>query len=250
MELLYDKSGLEAELDALPDWQQAAYHAFESMLADTNTYPCVPARLGFLENQLRFSFIEDPSPLEAADDLAHALKAYGDVSRECGSYTSLVAFIHTPDAFQQQHDIEDYRSLFWSILSQTSALDESDWPAHIPLDPEHHEWEFSFAGEPYFAFCATPAHIDRQSRHFPCLLIAFQPRWVFDELNGSTEFGRKMKNIIRKRLVDYDGMPGHPDLKWYGQADNYEWKQYFISDDDSSPSRCPFHPQQQPPIKK
>ena len=99
-------------------------------------------------------------------------------------------------------------------------------------NPAHHKWEFCFDEEPYFVFCATPAHTLRKSRHFPFLLLAFQPRWVFEEINNSTAFGHKMKKLIRKRLIEYDAIPCHPDLKWYGQEDNHEWKQYFLSDDD------------------
>lgn len=240
MGALYEKHSLDEEITNLPQWKQQAYQTFTSMLIDTNTYPCVPARQGFLDNQLRFCFVSDPRETSASEDLATALKKYGNHARSFGNYTSLAVFFETPEDMIRNYSVEDYRHLFWDALNQVTAYDEQPWPKAIPQEPEHHEWEFCFAGEPYFAFCATPAHRKRKSRYFPYFMIAFQPRWVFEDLNGNTTFGRKMKNIIRKRLLQYDGVPGHPDLKWYGEEDNHEWKQYFLSDDDESPSKCPF----------
>lgn len=241
MEVLFDKDWLENQLETLPLWKQEAYRSFSSIIADDeNTYPCVPGRQGFLTNNLRFSFMSDPREEGSAKELANALQKYGAISRDTGKYASLAVFAETPTDMLENYDVEDYRELFWTILNNVSSFDQKEWPEDIPTDPSDHKWEFYFDGEPYFAFCATPAHEVRRSRQFPCLLLAFQPRWVFNEINDSTAFGRNMKKLIRKRLIEYDGIPGHPDLKWYGREDNHEWKQYFLSDDNSSPSKCPF----------
>jgi uncharacterized protein len=238
---LLEKKWIDKQLESLPLWQQIAYRSFSSMVADDeNTYPCIPARHGFLSNNLRFSFIGDPREDCSIKELADSLREYGKCSRHTGKYASLAVFFETPEDMLEDYDVENYRQLFWSVLNKVTTFDEMEWPEDIPTDPAHNKWEFCFNGEPYFCFCATPAHKIRKSRHFPSLLIAFQPRWVFEEMNDSTAFGRKMKKLIRKRIVEYDGIAGHPDLKWYGQEDNYEWKQYFISDDESSPSKCPF----------
>lgn len=241
MGVIFEKSWLDAQLGTLPSWQQTAYQSFSAMIADNeNTYPCVPARQGFLSNQLRFSFVGDPREISSIKELADCLREYGKCSRSSGKYASFAVFFETPKDILESYDVEDYRSLFWSILNRLTAFDDKDWPEDIPSDPTHHQWEFCFNGEPYFVFCATPAHTSRKSRHFPSLLLAFQPRFVFTEMNNSTVFGRKLKKLIRKRICDYDGIPGHPDLKWYGQEDNHEWKQYFLSDDDSGATKCPF----------
>jgi FPC/CPF motif-containing protein YcgG len=241
MGTVLDKVWIEEHFSTLAPWQQSAYEAFSSTIGDKeNTYPCVPGRQGFLTNNLRFSFAGDPRETESLQQLANALRAYGLCSRDTGKYASLVVFFETPADVLEQYSVEDYRELFWNVLNEVTSLDEKEWPEHIPTDPAHHQWEFCFNGEPYFGFCATPAHDIRKSRHFPCFLMAFQPRWVFEEMNDSTAFGRNMKKAIRKRLVDYDQIPAHPDLKWYGQEDNHEWKQYFLSDDETTPSKCPF----------
>ena len=241
MGLLLEKIWIDKQFETLPLWKQIAYKSFTSMVADdNNTYPCIPGRQGFLTNNLRFSFVGDPRELNSAKELAEALREYEKCSRDTGKYASLVVFFETSKELLENDDIEYFRELFWTVLNNVTTFDEKEWPEDIPSDPSHHKWEFCFDGEPYFTFCATPAHVIRKSRHFPCLLIAFQPRWVFEEINDSTAFGRNMKKLIRKRLVDYDRVPVHPDLKWYGNKDNHEWKQYFLSDDESSASKCPF----------
>ena len=241
MGAILDKSWIDEQLETLPLWQQTAYTAFSSMIADDkNTYPCIPARQGFLTNQLKFCFVGDPREVSSVKALAEILREYGKCSRNLGKYTSFTVFFETPEDMLKLYNVEDYRELFWSVLNRMTAFDEKGWPEQIPIDPAHHKWEFCFDGEPYFVFCATPAHKLRKSRHFPSLLLAFQPRWVFEELNNSTVFGSKMKKLIRKRISEYDAIPSHPDLKWYGQEDNQEWKQYFLSDDNHSTSKCPF----------
>lgn len=241
MGAVFKKSWLDEHIETLPSWQQHAYQSFSAKIADdANTFPCVPARRGFLSDQLRFSFIGDPRKVHSIKELADCLRAYDKCARTSGKYTSLAIFIETPEEVLKDYDVEDYRNLFWTILNKLTAFDKQKWPADIPSDPTNHAWEFCFEGEPYFVFCATPAHQLRKSRHFPTLFMAFQPRWVFEDMNDSTVIGQKLKKLIRKRIDAYDGVPCHPDLKWYGQVDNHEWKQYFISDDDNSPTKCPF----------
>lgn len=239
--ILYTRSWLDEYLYKLKPWQQSAYKEFSSNIIDSkNPYPCVPAIQGFKKDMLRFGFSSDPRKDEASEQLAALLKQYSEISRDTGNFASLIVFFDSSSIVNDQIKIATYRDIFWSLLNNLYQLDEEPWPVDIPKTPQNHAWEFCFAGEAFFVFCATPAHMDRKSRYSPHFLLAFQPRWVFDEINATTSFGQKLKDIIRKRLIDYDEIPPHPDLKWYGQKDNHEWKQYFLSDDRSSPSSCPF----------
>lgn len=235
-----DKKWIEEHFETLPLWQQSAYTDFAAMVADeANTFPCIPARKGFLSNHLRYSFIGDPREEQSIKTLALCLKEYNKHCQTCGNYTTHTIFFKTSNDMHK-FDVADYTILFWSVLNNLTKFDEIDWPKEIPTDPSHNEWEFCFNGEPYFVSCATPAHKIRKSRHFSTLLMAFQPRWIFEEINDSTAFGRKLKKLIRKRINEYDDIPAHPDLKWYGQEGSNEWKQYFLSDENDSPLKCPF----------
>ena len=111
------------------------------------------------------------------------------------------------------------------------------------MEPEHDEWEYCFAGTPMFVVCNTPAHQGRRSRNGLGLTITFQPRWVFDGIEGHTPAGQKARRTIRARIDRYDALPPSPRLGVYGSEGNREWQQYFLPDDNETPprERCPLH---------
>ncbi|KOP82983.1 YqcI/YcgG family protein [Cytobacillus solani] len=222
-------------------WQYEAFKHFKEKMSDTNgPFPCIPATIGFKLNHFRYGFLGDPRLKETSAELAELLKTFGQNSKSFGHYTSLIAIFHTPEDLIRKYSLADYRLLFWSLLSEISKLDEREWPPHIPRDPEHHVWEYCFGGEQYFMYCATPSHKKRKTRHFPYFIFAITPRWVLVEFNSAIESAKKMREKIRERIVNYDTIEIHPDLNLYGSKGNFEWKQYFLSDDLSTPSRCPF----------
>ncbi|GEO27064.1 hypothetical protein AAC03nite_28490 [Alicyclobacillus acidoterrestris] len=191
-----------------------------------------------LEGHLRFGFLPDPRTKVAREVLADLLRQYDKCARQAGRYTSLVIFYET--SLLRTLDVLGFESLFWSILSDLHQLDETVWPNHISMDPNHYSWEFCFGGQPYFAFCSTPSHHLRKSRYSEYFTMAFQPRFVFDDIHQNTAYGRRLKQAIRRRLAAYDEVPIHPALGWYGEAENHEWQQYFLRDNESMPTQCPF----------
>jgi FPC/CPF motif-containing protein YcgG len=134
--------------------------------------------------------------------------------------------------------LSTYKKQFWSTLKELVELDRHPWPADIPTEIDSPLWEFSFAGEPIFVVCGTPAHVLRQSRRSSTFMMTFQPRWVFanilDSPAGERAFGK-----IRERLANFDLVPTSPALGKYGDADNREFAQYFL-DDENGPASCPF----------
>ena len=42
-----------------------------------------------------------------------------------------------------------------------------------------------------------------------------------------------VRQRIHKRMLAYDGMTVHPDIGFYGNISNREWKQYALPDDDA-----------------
>lgn len=238
---LYDKDTLQRDIVNFPKWKQNAFHSFVLKMTDKDRpFPCIPAQHGFASNHLRYGFIGEPRKRATSKDLAELLKKYAACSKDTGEYTSLIIFFETPKELAEKATVENYEHFYWSILNQTSELDEKEWPEHVPHDPMENTWEFCFYNESYFVYCATPAHVKRQSRHFPCMMLAITPRWVLQGIMKSKKRSQKLKELIRKRLVTYDTAPIHPSLKWYGQEENYEWQQYFLRDDETIPSKCPF----------
>lgn len=225
-------------LQSLEDWQQNALNKFQKKMTDKEKpFPCIPATIGFAKNQLRYGFADEPGEPASIQQTASILKEYTKHSREFGSYTSLIIFYKQTENLS----VEDYEQLFWDVLTGLSERDEVEWPNEIPKDPHDSLWEFCFHGEKHFMYCATPAHKSRQSRHFDTMMLAITPRWVLQEFMKKGTFTSRIKNQIRKRLQKFDSIPIHPDLNSYGAENNFEWKQYFLRDDDSAISKCPFH---------
>jgi len=73
------------------------------------------------------------------------------------------------------------------------------------------------------------------------MVLLFQPRSVFIDKITNKVIGRRAREQVRKRLKAWDDVGAHPDLGFYGDPGNLEWKQYFLPD-DSQPhlGACPF----------
>ncbi len=229
-------------LHRLEEWKVRALESFQAKMSDKDKpFPCIPATIGFANNHLRYGFADDPRESVSISEVAALLKEFTKNSKAFGNYTSLIVFYKTPDDLKGSHTVEQFEELFWQHLTSLSKMDELEWPKDIPKDPHDPMWEFCFHGEKYFMYCATPAHQYRQSRHFDCIMLAITPRWVLKEFMKKQSTARKIISKVRKRLEKYDSIPIHPDLKSYGSEDNFEWKQYFLRDDDTTLSKCPFH---------
>lgn len=226
----------------LNHWERETLEKFAVKMSEKQKlFPCIPATIGYFKNQLRYGFIGDPRKEDTVYELGELLGQFTSESRNFGPYTSLIVFYQAFEDGGDTYTVEDYEQLFWKQLCGLAAIDSTEWPGEIPMDPHNPMWEFCFSGERYFMYCATPANIHRQSRHFDVMMLAITPRWVLEEFNKQEFFARNIKARIRKRLDNYDVVPIHPDLNSYGAEDNFEWKQYFLRDDDTSLSKCPFY---------
>ena len=126
-------------------------------------FPCIPAVQGHALNHFRYGFIHQGESQVAAEQLVARVRA-----RIQGLWALYFTCRH--DRYGAWRDslegTQYYERLFW-LLSRTTEYDTEPWPADLPEEPTDHLWEFCFAGEPYFVYCATPAHELRQSRSFP-----------------------------------------------------------------------------------
>lgn len=226
----------------LQQWERMALEKFAAKMKDREQpFPCVPATIGFSTNQLRYGFAGDPREASTIDEVAELLRDYSHASKQIGNYTSLIVFYETPQNLVETHSVEQFEQLFWKQLIGLSEKDGAEWPKHIPTDPHDPIWEFCYNREQYFMYCATPSHQNRKSRHFDYFMLAITPRWVLEEFNKSEPYAKKIKSQVRKRLEKYDSIQIHPYLNSYGEEDNFEWRQYFLRDDDTTLSKCPFH---------
>ena len=87
------------------------------------------------------------------------------------------------------------------MLQYLHENDNQAWPKQIPEDPDHYLWEFSFGGEPIFAFGNAPAYKQRKTRHLGnSLVIGFQPRTIFDGLEGDRPKGAYSRQMVVSEL--------------------------------------------------
>ena len=218
---------------AVSTWQSVLFAEFEAqMCSEARPFPCVFGVAGYRQDQLRYLFL-DPFDVEA---LGEQLALFVSECRSHGPNTSLVVFsrprpVQTIDAY--------YRKL-WLTLDQLAALDTRAWPAEIPEQVDHPMWEFSFAGEPIFVVCSTPAHVLRQSRRSSAFMLTFQPRWVFEKILSTDKAAEAAFAEVRKRLLPYDGTSPSPLLGRYGNQDGREYQQYFLFDENDAATQCPF----------
>ncbi|MGN8644569.1 YqcI/YcgG family protein [Gracilibacillus sp. HCP3S3_G5_1] len=227
--------------ELLDPWQETMIRRFkEKMLDKEKPFPCIPATIGFALDQLRYGFLGVPTEEQTMQELAALLGIYSKHAREFGDYTSLIVFYKIPEEQKKSYTVEQYEQLFWEQLSNLRIYDSEEWPNDIPVDPHHHLWEFCFHGERYFIYCATPSHKQRNSRSFSTFMLAITPRWVFQNFN-EWKHAEKIIKQVRRRVQNYDSVPIHPELKSYGEHNNFEWKQYFLRDDNQNLSKCPFH---------
>jgi FPC/CPF motif-containing protein YcgG len=233
MSRLYLKKSEVGSSFAVSTWQRVLFAEFEAqMSSEARPFPCVFGVAGYRQDQLRYLFL-DPYDIEV---LGEQLALFVSECRSHGPNTSLLVFtrprpVQTIDAY--------YRKL-WLTLDQLAGLDKSPWPAEIPEQIDHPMWEFSFAGEPIFVVCSTPAHVLRQSRRSSAFMLTFQPRWVFEKVLGTDKTAEAAFGEVRKRLLPYDGTGPSPLLGRYGNHDGREYQQYFLFDDNEAAAQCPF----------
>jgi len=233
MSRLYLKKSEVGSSFAVSTWQRVLFAEFEAqMSSEARPFPCVFGVAGYRQDQLRYLFLD---PFDV-DTLGAQLALFVSECRSLGPNTSLLVFsrprpVQTIDAY--------YRKM-WLTLDQLAGIDKSPWPAEIPEQIDHPMWEFSFAGEPIFVVCSTPAHVLRQSRRSSAFMLTFQPRWVFEKILGTDKVAEAAFAEVRKRLLPYDGTSPSPLLGRYGNHDGREYQQYFLFDDNDVATHCPF----------
>jgi hypothetical protein len=233
MSRLYLRKGEVGSNYAVSSWQTVLFSEFEAqMSSEARPFPCIFGVTGYRLDQLRYLFLDPFDVGVLGDQLAQFVAE----SRSHGPNTSLVVFTR-PRPVQT---LDAYHRKFWRMLDQLARLDKSPWPETIPEQIDHPMWEFSFAGEPMFVVCSTPAHVMRQSRRSSSFMLTFQPRWVFEKILGTEKAAAAAFAEVRKRLVPYDSTAPSPLLGRYGAQDGREYQQYFLHDDNQAESGCPF----------
>ncbi|WP_318010861.1 YqcI/YcgG family protein [Pseudomonas sp. p1(2021b)] len=223
-----------------PHWTHTAIEQFRTFLAAPD-FPCLFGRKAVATAMCHVVFARAG---EWATDIARGLAGYVrmlepiPLKQRIGM--PLLAFLET-DA---SSTLAEQQALAWQVLQDVHRLDPLPWPAAVPHDPHDPNWSFCFADMPLFINMNFPAHRQMKSRNLgDHIAFVINPRESFDEVaSAATESGRRIRSRIRDRVRHYnDGIV--PDtLGFFGQGDNFEWRQYQLQEPGSlNPARCPFH---------
>lgn len=224
----------------VPEWLVREYKTFHKIVTN-KTFPCTFGMAGEKKGELRYSYISHddwstlPKTLEAFISLFDSSKP---LIRH--------GFFLFVEPEEKEQSLEYYRQYFWNILQYLHEVDEKPWPKEYPKEPDHHLWNFIFSGEPFFIFGNTPAYKQRKTRDLGnSLILGFQPRRIFEGLEGTSKGGMMSREKVRARVEKWDRLPKHPNISHYGDPEHREWKQFFIGD-DANPieGECPFHHKQ------
>ncbi len=241
---LWRRSQLEAALagQLLPGWAAEAYGTFKAKVLDPR-FPCTFGIVAQQRGSLFYGFSESTN---SAAHRLHIQSLFTDylgsleaLTQEESAFALLVLFVN-PESLPR--DLEAHHQAVWQLLQFLHEKDASPWAPGVPTDPDHPLWSFCLGGLPLFVNISSPAHRQRQSRNLgSALTLIIQLREGFDLVAPDTPAGRRVRKTIRNRIEAFDDTPIYPELGYYKDPQNREWKQYGIPDGDQSQmTRCPF----------
>lgn len=217
-----------------PLWLSKAYRDFHQHVTDPE-YPCFFGTRAEQSGHLYYSYAKHAQ----CPSLPQSLRQFIQIKQHSEHFdTNLVIFLE-PERQQMSHRY--YHDRFWRLLNHLHQHDQSEWPANTTTDPHDVAWEFSFGGEQFFVFSASPSYESRKSRNLGvCQIILMQPRSSFGILKTSDN-GASVRANVRERIINWDTTGVHPDLGVFGDPVAREWKQYFLPDDMKPVTgKCPF----------
>lgn len=218
------------------DWKLQAYEEYKAKLQDAG-YPCFFGQTAEIHGEMMYTFISFESLEPFVSSMSEFVRL---IQTEEHERSSLIAFFK-PDPGLTDHASFAHR--FWCALQ---FLHDHDEASSVQRKPEDPLWEFSFGGCEMFVVGASPTYRQRGSRNLGSgMVLIFQPRVLFIDPATSEPISAEVRRRVHKRMLTYDGMAVHPDIGFYGQETNREWKQYVLADDNSPElARCPFHSRQ------
>jgi len=110
-----------------------------------------------------------------------------------------------------------FDSLIWQRLNSLSSLDKQTYShdRRVDSDPSSSHFSFSLKEEAFFILGLHPGS-SRRSRQFKYPALIFNPHAEFEKLRKSNRY-TKMKEVVRKRDVEYSGSI-NPMLADFGEA--------------------------------
>ncbi len=226
--------GRELGATLLAPWAERSYQILHDQVTD-EAYPCFFGVQAERRGEMFYAFLSKGEEVL----LSEILSKFAELAKLARYDKNNIAVFFEPDTQPLSH--REYHDRFWRTLQRLHDVDAHPGASH-QVDPEDPAWEFCYQGVEMFVVCACPSFGKRRSRNLgPGMVLLFQPRSVFIDRITNKVIGRRAREQVRKRLQVWDEISAHPDLGFYGEPGNLEWKQYFLPDDNRpNAGRCPF----------
>jgi FPC/CPF motif-containing protein YcgG len=188
-------------------WKLQAYEQYRAKVSAPD-YPCFFGQSGEARGEMLYTFI----PQNSLSEMLTGMQQFTSlISSPEHMRCSLVAFFQ-PDPSIITH--ASFVNRFWQVLQYLHGT--------------------------------SPTYRLRRSRNLGLGIgLIFQPRSLFIDPTTLQPIAAHVRKSIHKRMLAYDGMPVHPDIGFYGDLSNREWKQYALPDDNEPETGgCPFRTMQ------
>lgn len=221
-------------------WVAEAYRDFVQVVSGEG-FPCLFGRSGLKRGSLKLLFVSSD---HHETELVAGLASYTDFVRatpvDDRLYSPLIV-IFEPKGFA---DLASEHAFCWNQLETLHRSDPSAWPIGVPTDPQDSRWSFCFDGLQLFFNMSCPHHFQLKSRNLgQRITFVVNPRENFDRIASVKSMkGVKVRETIRGRVRIYNGGLVPPELGFFGDDKNLEWKQYLLNEPDTTPPEtCPWH---------
>lgn len=206
---------------------------FQNFLSDEK-FPCVAARAALNKEQIKYHV---SGHMACPKDDRYILKFLYDFVEEYREaktqFHSAVVIFKNPVYITE----ETFDKLLWMKLQMLSNIDSKiyNYDKRVSMDPASSEFSYSLKEEAFFVIGLNPSS-SREARKFKYPALVFNPHAQFEELRNLKRY-EKVKNIVRKRDVEYSGSV-NPMLHDFGnssEAYQYSGMKY------KSDWKCPFN---------
>lgn len=178
------------------------------------TFPCVAAKTASARAQMNCFVASHMGCPKDDADILQFIYDFVDTYRKTGTlFQSAVVLFEQPSVISETL----FDAFFWQRLQSLKSLDAIQYgnDPRVDADPKSANFSFSLKEEAFFIIGMHPAS-SRPSRRFSRPAMVFNPHAQFEQLREAGQYP-KMKNIIRKRDMDYSGSV-NPMLDDFGNA--------------------------------
>lgn len=221
-----------------PNWVTLSVKSFEDTMASTeNPFPCYFAKLGLERGSFRYSYIEIEElsrPIVFKENLIHYLNQY----KELEWPSVFVVFLKVNE---EKNSLDEHEKIFWNILNYLIEEDEVEWPKAVAKDPNSHKWQFYFQGIPLFINGHSSNYKNRITRSsYSDMMMVIQTMDTLKPVTENVKNSNLVRKDIRNRVNRYDKIPVSNLLGSYPDEGSYEWKQFWLPDENIDKGKCPL----------